>query len=203
MPVAVICDLFIDLVRHYQQVMLYRNVRQGLEFLVCEHPAGRIGRVDQGYHPGVGRDAAFYGFRIDAKAVCLVKRDRHYPAARQFNFIDVLRVIGVQHDDFVPGVQRRHADGKGRMGHAAADKDLIGLRFNVVSFKHLLCQRLPELLHTAKVAVMDLTVIQGLLGGFLDMRRRIETGHADLQVDDIDALLHQRYRLFIHSEGFG
>ena len=203
MPVAVVGDLFIHLVRHDQQVVPSGDVRQGFEFFVREHPPGRVGRIDQGYHPGPGRHGPFDGLCIDAKPVCLVERHRHHLAAGQFDFIYMLGVIRFQHDDFIPSVNRRHADGKGGMGHAAADKDFISLRFNVVSFKHLLRQRFTELLQPAKIAVMDLPVIQGLLGGFLDVRRRIETGHADLQVDDIDTLLHHRYRLFIHAEGFG
>ena len=203
MPVAVVGDLFIHLVRHDQQVAPPGDVRQGLEFFVREHPPGRVGRIDQGYHPGVGRHSPFDGRCVDAKPVCLIQRNRHHLAAGQFDFIYMLGIVRLQHDDFIPGVNRRHADGKGGMGHAAADENLIGARFDVVSFKHLLRQRLAELLQTAKIAVMDLPVIQGLFGGFLDMRRRIETGHADLEVYDIDTLLHHRYCLFIHAEGFG
>ena len=105
---AVINEFSVNLIRNDEQIVRDRDIDDQLHFVVCQHLAGRIARVDNADGFGFRRNHSFdlFFYRV-LVAFLRSRRDSNQFAARSR---DESLVVGIErfcHDDFIVIVQQR------------------------------------------------------------------------------------------------
>ena len=121
---------------------------------------------------------------VEAEVVRLADRDRDRRAADEAGDRFVDRVARVRHDHLVAGVDQGHD----RVDHhaLAADghEDVLGLRGEPAAGGRVVGDRRAQVGQARVRRVVRQALVEGLLGRLADVRRGVEVGLADLEVDD-------------------
>ncbi len=187
----VVLDAAVDLVREHDEVTLDGDVGDGPEVVGGEDRAARVvGAVDDQQPCPVGDEPAQL-LDVDPEVALLAQRDGHRRGTREAGHRLVDGEARIGHDDLDTRLgQREHRvihHGLGAGGHDHVRRvDREALPTHGVGR-----DRLPQLGHAERWAVVGEPAIESTLRRLAHVRRRIEVGLADLEVDDGPALCLQ------------
>ena len=203
-PVSVVQDLLIGLVRQHQQIVAAAEPGQLLQVLPVHHGAGGVAGGAQDQQPGLVRNGLFRRVQIEAIAVLLVQGHIHGLRLGDLGKAGIGDVAGVGNEHLVSGLQQGKQGGRHSLLAAAGDHDLLG-RVHLQAVHGLqLPGDGPAQLYVAIVGgVGRHALVQGGLGRFLDVVRRVKIGLAHLKVDDLPALGLQGVGFFQHAPDAG
>jgi len=147
------------------------------------------------------RDRPGHGLGVDDEFVFRPGHHWHRFGTGQLGDLGVAHPVGRWNDDLVAFVQQ-HVEGveQGLLG-ARADHDLFGVDLETMGLAQPSRGRLAQLWCPLHCGVLGGPGIERLLGGFLDVNRRIEIRLARAKADHVHALCPQLRRLGGHLQG--
>ena len=196
-----IINVLINLVAHNDDaLMTAEHLGQGFELIGAVHRPGRVARRAENQEARAGRDGGFQLFRGYLEVLLDAGLDNHGSALGQQDHLGVAHPVGGGDDDFVARIHERH----NRVAHAllgAVRADDLGRRVvqPVLTFE-LVDDGLAQRGITGDGGIARIVLVDGFLGGFLDVVGRVEIGLAHGEVDDVYALCFKLATLLRHRQ---
>ena len=199
-----IINVFIDLVREYEQVVVGENhLGQLPEFLFRIDAPRRIARRAENDQLRLRRDGRLELCGGDLEVLTDAGRHDDRRASRQLHHLRVTYPVGGGDDDLVAGVHQCQDGIAHPLLAARADDDLGSGVVQAVLPLQLPRDGLPQDGIAGDGGVLRVIVVNRLLAGFLDETGRHEVGFAHAHVDDVNPLRLHLAALLRHGQRSG
>ncbi len=185
-------QVIVDLVAQHHDVAIADGLLQIAHVRGRHHRAGGIvRRIDDDQARAAGDETAQFA-HVGPELALLAQRQRHRPRAHELDHGLINGKAGIGEDHLVARIgQREHGEEDDRF--AARDHHhFVGRNMHAARRGDLARDGLAQFRHSGRRVVVRVAVMQCIHGGIDDVRRRIEIGFADLQVDDVSTLPLQR-----------
>ena len=163
MAVAVIDQLFVDLVRHQQQVVLIHKIGQGLDLLLREHTACGVAGIADDHHLALISELTLQNIPGDTEIVLMPQR--YGDAGRPRHLYDLLigHPVGLQQHSLIAGFQKGHQGLiQGQFAAGRYDDLGLGIGYDAVLLQQLSGNGLPQLHQPRRRGVVGHVVLNGL-----------------------------------------
>ena len=195
-------DVFVDLVREAEGVVLFAQVRDELHLLAAEHLPRRVVRIadDDGLCTFVEGSAQLFTIE-DESVVGTVERDMNRLGVGEYRVRGVVLVERLEHDDLLARVHRSHHRGDHPLGGSTCDCDL-GVRVDVHPEEphRLFRDRVAELFNAPCDGVLVVVSLDSLHGFPFDVLRGGPVGEA---LAEIHGTILRRLAAHLADDRFG
>ena len=172
---AVIDQLFIDLIRHQQQIVLIHEVGQGLDLLLCEHTARGVAGVADDHHLALIGELALQNIPGDTEIVLMLQRNGDAGRPRHLYDLLIGYPVGFQQHSLIAGLQEGHQRLiQGQLAAGRYDDLGLGIGCNAVLLQQLSGNGFPQLHQSRRRGVVGHVVMNSLDALFLDPLRGIK-----------------------------
>ena len=198
---AVVDDAAVDLVRKDDEVALPGDAGDGLEVVVPEDRPGRVARAVDHDQPGPVRDERSQLVGVGPEAVITAQRQGDGGRAHEPRHRLVDREAWVGHDDLVASPDEgHHREREHRLG-ARGDDDAVGVDLDPAPESRIGGDRLTEGREPERRGVVGPAFIERPFGCGEDVRRGVEVGLSEVEMDDVAALRFESARPIRRLEG--
>ncbi len=181
---TIVYNLLVDLIREDQQIVDDGDLGDGLQYFHPQHrPAWIMRRVEHN-HLGLWGDRTLQIGRINLEPVLLSEGHVDWLCFGQLGAIKVMQPGRVRDQHLIPGIkQRQHRHQDGLIGSHRHHYLILGVNPYAILLEQLFGDGFSQLRSPIIGGIMYKALIQGLLGGRLDVLRRVEIGPSHLEVD--------------------
>jgi len=180
--------LLVNLVGQDRDLSLQHGISDGGEFAPVINDPGRIRRAveHQELRPRRQRSRELVGTEFEAGLLGRRDEDRRGPG--QLHQIGIADPVWGGDDDLIPRPAQRHQGIMDRMLGAVRDQDLIGAGRQADPSRVVIRQRLLQLRDAGRRGVVGLAGPDRAERSLLDVRRRVEVGLTQGEVEDVHPL---------------
>jgi hypothetical protein len=138
---------------------------------------------------------------VELEAVRLLHVDEHGVGLREPHEFGITGIMRVRQDHLVAALEQGAEEQQHGRRRPRSDEDLVGRDAHPVARLVVLGDGLAQGQDAEGVRVAGAPVLEGLLGGFADDRRRLEVGLAELEMDHVGPLALEGLGALEHLHG--